>query len=98
MRKLVVFLKVVFLNEIPEDTTRYESAFSFFNSLSLSLLVERSDADDDYRKMHGSTDRCDETRIRMSQSQVSWREYFFSPNRGEREERYKKFFFFRIRR
>ena len=51
MRKLVVFLKVVFLNEIPEDTTRYESAFSFFNSLSLSLLVERSDADDDYRKI-----------------------------------------------
>ena len=56
MRKLVVCKR--FLNEIPEDTTRYESAFSFFNSLSLSfslsLLVERSDADDDYRKMYGS--------------------------------------------
>jgi hypothetical protein len=54
-------------------------------------LVERSDADDDYRKIvyHALIDVM--KRVFEWVSQVSWREYFFLPNRGEREreERYK---------
>ena len=51
----------------------------WWNGATLTMITEKC--------MGQWTDRCDETRIRMSQSQVSWREYFFFPNRGEREKR-----------